>query len=181
MLNKKQIKELCEKGMIEPFNENNLSPASYDISLGDTISHFDFRYKSRQLYQAGEDVTTYKPKMYSQSREDNYPMKIKPGESILIQTKEKVKLPTNVGAKVFSRSSLARLGLTIDVGGWIDPGYEGYLTLLMTNLSPCTYDLRNVDRIAQLVFFECDETESYSGKYQNSVELVESLLVDDFK
>lgn len=104
-------------------------------------------------------------------------IELKPGESRLIVTKEGVNLPFDVTAKTISKSSFARCGVSIgDIGGWVDAGFRGNLSLLAVNFGDSTFSLKNVDKICQIVFFKSDEiVESpYNGHYQDSRGLQQS-------
>ena len=143
VLGNKAIKEL---NLIKPFVDENCSPASYDLRVGEISGNLDD--------------------------------KLDPGECILIATKERVELPDNIAAMVKTRSSLARLGVNGgDIGGWVDPGFKGNLTLFVKNLGKRPIELDTLDRFAQIVFFEVkDSTTSYDGNYQDSNGVVESVL-----
>lgn len=138
ILSDKTIKQLVEKeGLITPFSEANLSPASYDLTIADSDSE----------------------------------LVLKPGEAKLIATKETLNLPAFIAAKTVSKSSFARCGITIgDIGGWIDPGYRGQLTLLAVNLGDSTFRLNKIKEICQIVFMQIDNEamHSYNGHYQDS-------------
>ena len=61
---------------------------------------------------------------------------IEPGEFVLGATYERVKLPNDVAADVGGKSSLGRLGLVVHVtAGFVDPGFDGNITLEMVNLN----------------------------------------------
>ena len=136
------IKEL---NMIEPYNDENLQAASYDLSVG--------------------------------SFDRNIDGWLMPKESMLVSTKEYFRLPKNIAAFVKTRSSLARMGVTVDVGGWVDPGFRGNLTLLISNLGRDPVDLSKIDRFAQIIFLEvAGVSEAYNGNYQDSNGLKRSVL-----
>jgi dCTP deaminase len=76
-----------------------------------------------------------------------------PGEFILGATAEVVTLPDNVAGRLEGRSSLARLGLTIhSTAGLIDPGWEGAITLELSNVGPEPVRLELGMRICALAF-----------------------------
>ena len=66
------------------------------------------------------------------------------------------------------RSSLGRLGLFIQNAGWVDPGFQGEITLELFNANRCAIELKAGRRVGQLVFAEMDDTalKPYNGKYQ---------------
>lgn len=101
-----------------------------------------------------------------------------PYETVLISTKERVELPNNVAAFIKTRSSLARMGLIVgDVGGWIDPGYHGNITILVANIGKKEINIEELGRIAQIVFLEVEgSTGGYEGNYQDSEGIVKSIF-----
>lgn len=136
-----------ESNLIEPFCEENLQKSSYDLTLDE----------------------------YETQYHDNI---LKPYETALVSTKEKVKLPHNIAGLCKSRSSYARLGLvTGDIGGWIDAGYHGNITLRVVNHGTEDINMDEIDRFAQIVFFDVDGASGgYDGHYQDSEGLTESVL-----
>lgn len=132
-------------GIIDPFNQDNLQPASYDLTVGEIEEG-----KSRIL---------------------------RPHESVLISTKEKIDMPRNRAGLVLQRSSFFRMGLFMGVG-WIDPGYKGNITARLFNISNRSVDLSKLNTFAQLVILEVSgNTGTYNGHYQDSDGIVESAIL----
>jgi dCTP deaminase len=74
------------------------------------------------------------------------------GHFVLASTQERVKLSSGLVAQVEGRSSLGRLGIQIhSTAGYIDPGFEGNITLELSNLFPIPIKLYAGMRICQLV------------------------------
>lgn len=93
------------------------------------------------------------PRMVHDSCEDGA-LVLHPGACALVTTRERVKLDRHIAAQVTGKSSLARLFLVIHTtAGWIDPGFEGQITLELVNHSPQTLVLHDGIKIAQLVVF----------------------------
>ena len=65
---------------------------------------------------------------------------------------EYLRLPDTLTAFVEGRSSPGRLGLFIQNAGWVDPGFEGEITLELYNANRCAIALRAGRRVGQLVF-----------------------------
>ena len=91
-----------------------------------------------------------------------------PGQFVLASTMEYFSLPDNITAFVEGRSSLGRMGLFIQNAGWVDPGFEGEITLELFNANRCAIQLQAGRRVGQLVFAKMDTAADrpYSGKYQ---------------
>ena len=76
-----------------------------------------------------------------------------PGEYILVGTLESIKVPNDLMAVLYPRSSTNRKGLSLDLTGIIDSGYEGPLTLpIRNNTRSQTIQLHPGERICQVVF-----------------------------
>ena len=78
------------------------------------------------------------------------------------------RLGADLTAFVEGRSSLGRMGLFVQNAGWVDPGFEGEITLELFNANRCALELRSGRRVGQLVFAQLDEAAKnpYAGKYQ---------------
>lgn len=78
---------------------------------------------------------------------------IHPGEFALATTYEAVKLPDDLVARVEGRSSMGRLGITMHVtAGYIDPGFQGKITLEISNIGKMPVALYTGQRVCQIVF-----------------------------
>lgn len=70
---------------------------------------------------------------------------------------EYVRLPNNLTAFVEGRSSIGRMGLFIQNAGWVDPGFEGEITLELYNANQLPIRLKSGRRVCQLVFAQMDQ------------------------
>ncbi|MDN6271341.1 MAG: dCTP deaminase, partial [Bifidobacterium crudilactis] len=83
------------------------------------------------------------------------PWILHPGEFVLGSTWEYVKLDGSIAARLEGKSSLGRLGiLTHSTAGFIDPGFEGHITLELSNVSNLPVKLWPGMKIGQMCFFE---------------------------
>lgn len=91
-----------------------------------------------------------------------------PNELTLASTIEQVDMPNDVAATIHDKSTLVRLGITVQ-NTFIDPGFIGYVTLELTNHTARPIDLMRGCPIAQFVFHLLDKPTliPYNGKYQN--------------
>ena len=169
ILSDRDIKELLEskKLVIDPIDdlEKQLGPSSLDLRLGNKFRVFkeghtelidpkDYDDKFLRSYELEDGVKVYEHK-YSTLYESNKPFIIQPGSFILASTYERVKIPDNIVARLEGRSSLGRLGLLVHVtAGYIDPGFEGNITLELSNVSKLPLKLYPGMRVCQLVFEE---------------------------
>jgi dCTP deaminase len=90
------------------------------------------------------------------NREESDVFRLEPGQFVLAQTLERVRIPNNLVGFVEGRSSFARVGVTIHVTApKIDPGFIGNITLEMVNFGKVAVELRAaIDLPAQLILME---------------------------
>lgn len=92
---------------------------------------------------------------------------LRPGEFVLASTIEKFNMPDGITAKVEDKSSWARRGISV-FNTRIKPGWRGYLTLEIRNVSTEAVYINRGDRIAQVAFERMEApTAGYVGKYQD--------------
>jgi dCTP deaminase len=77
-----------------------------------------------------------------------------PGEFVLGSTLERVAIPDDLVARLEGKSSLGRLGLLIhSTAGYVDPGWDGYLTLELSNVANLPITIYPGMKIGQISFF----------------------------
>lgn len=143
---------------ITPVEKEQIQPASVDVRLGNTFSIVEDM--SRGILSLDNEI------VYKTITADTYVLL--PGQFVLASTMEYFELPDNLTAFVEGRSSLGRIGLFIQNAGWVDPGFQGEITLELFNANRCAIELKAGRRVGQLVFAQLDETalNPYTGKYQ---------------
>ncbi len=143
---------------ISPLEEGQIQPASVDIRLGNTFSIIE---DSPTGIIALDSTIRYKT-----ITSETYVLL--PNQFVLATTLEYFELPNDVTAFVEGRSSLGRLGLFIQNAGWVDPGFQGEITLELYNANRCAIELRAGRRVGQMVFSRMDGAAMtpYRGKYQ---------------
>jgi len=101
---------------------------------------------------------------------------LEPMRFVLAAT-ERVSLNNGLVGQVAGKSSLARLGLIVESAGFIDPGFNGSITLELCNVSPNPILLTPGMAIAQICVSRLDTPADgvYDGKYQNSTGPVASM------
>ena len=78
-----------------------------------------------------------------------------PGQFVLGRLKQKIKLPKNVSALLYIKSSNARIGLDHSTALPMWPGWEGLLTLELTNnLENHTIELYDGMPLGTIIFFK---------------------------
>lgn len=173
ILSDKSIKAMLAEGTlgIEPIDEEQIQPASVDIRLGDSFSIVED--SSSGIITMDKDIS------YKTIHTDTY--LLLPGQFVLATTKEYFRLPDDLTAFVEGRSSLGRMGLFIQNAGWVDPGFEGEITLELFNANRCAIELQAGRRVGQLVFAKMDSKadKPYRGKYQGQRGATGSRIAQD--
>lgn len=95
-------------------------------------------------------------------------IRISPGGFVLASTMERFAMPHDLMAVVHDKSTWARQGIAVQ-NTVIEPGWQGYLTLEITNAGLYKF-VRSGTPIAQVVFHLLDQPtdQPYVGKYQNA-------------
>lgn len=155
---------------VEPFDPANLQPASIDLTMHPEVR---FPRKALRTPWGAMDLANV-PFGHTELQGPGYGgfIALGAGEQLLACTAETVRLGRMHVARVEGKSSLARLFLAVHVtGGFIDPGFEGQITLEVVNLSPWTIYLHPGMPICQIAFDRLDTTPSRgyaaSGRYQS--------------
>jgi dCTP deaminase len=173
------IRRLIEEGRIriDPWDPRMLQPASVDLRLGPSFRVFhNFRVAAIDLADPPTNLTEHVEIGADES------FVIHPGEFCLGRTEEWVALPDDIVARIEGKSSLGRLGLIVHAtAGFVDPGFEGTLTLEITNLTRVPIVLWPGKPIAQLSFMTLDAPAlrpyghaDLGSHYQGQVEATES-------
>lgn len=129
---------------VSPLVEGSIQPASIELHLGNSFKQMKLSRFPIDLLNPHIEYDEYEIK-------DNTRIKIEPGGFFLAHTKETVRIPNGTVARVEGKSSLGRFGLAIHVtAGYVDPGFEGEITLEIVNLSLNALLLTPGMKIAQL-------------------------------
>ena len=131
---------------IEPFNDKNLTPNGYDLTIE------EIEMPNHQAISKKELI-------------------IPPGKRFAVSTKERIACGPNVCAQLWLRTSWARKGIVCSFGK-IDSGFDGTLTLLGFNSGDEDVKLTAGETFAQMVFEMMTEAAASlyserSGNYQN--------------
>ena len=134
--------------VIDPYVPEAVQPSSIDL-------HLDRRFRvfknSRYPYI---DVREEQPELTELVEiGGDEPFILHPGEFVLGSTLERVALPNDVVARLDGKSSLGRLGLLIhSTAGFVDPGWDGNLTLELSNVANLPITLYDGMKIGQISF-----------------------------
>lgn len=197
ILSDRQIKELAQKGMIEPFIDK-LIVAKFDIigegtpfdvgmkhprqqsipvkviSYGLSSYGYDARLKDEFFIYHNANSSIIDPKNFGDDHfirhaGDGFCL-IPPNSFVLCETVEYIRIPEDCVMLILAKSTYARCGLVVNatIG---EPGWEGNLTLELSNTTPLPIKVYAGEGIVQLMFIRAEEPCSVSyrsrkGKYQ---------------
>ena len=133
VLSDADIKIAIEKReiIIEPLDDSAIQPASVDLRLGSELRVFDnHKFSVIDPMRSMPDLTRMV------EIDELNPFVLHPGEFALGVTLENIVVPDDVVARLDGKSSLGRLGLVVhSTAGFVDPGWNGRLTLELINLA----------------------------------------------
>lgn len=150
---------------IAPYEPGLVNPCSYDVRLGSKFRVYDTSLQSKV------NVCRHAPKMTLVTVESGGVLELPPGYFALGETIETIRLPNHILARFEGKSTLGRYGLMTHVtAGFVDPGFQGTVTLELRNVSPVTLILEPGQRIGQLAFEQLSTPVSMgyweTGRYQ---------------
>ena len=151
------VRYIISRGLkIRPFSEKNLTPNGYDMTIG------ELEIPSRGLKISEGDVD------------------IMPGEWFLLSTAELLRIPPELTAQIWLRTSYIRRGFMGSFGR-IDAGFQGTLTLALANMSPEKQRITVGERVVQVVFETLSSLpekvySERSGNYQGQMGITKEPL-----
>ncbi|WP_034275627.1 dCTP deaminase [Haloechinothrix halophila] len=151
LLSDRDLRKEIEAGRLEldPFDVEMVQPSSIDVRLDRFFRVFDntkYTHIDPSLQQ--DELTS----LVEQTGDD--PFVLHPGEFVLGSTFEMVTLPDDLAGRLEGKSSLGRLGLlTHSTAGFIDPGFNGHITLELSNVANLPITLWPGMKIGQLCLF----------------------------
>lgn len=174
--------------IIQPFRQELVQPASYDVTLCP-------EFKVQMQFDTDSDV----PFVDSQVDNSDYftdvyvpqgsAFVLEPGAFVLGSTAEVIALGANMAARLEGKSSLGRLGLVVhSTAGFIDPGFDGQITLELSNVGTMPMLLWPGQKIGQLCFYLLPEpttllygSRAAGSHYQNQAGPTTSRSYENFK
>ena len=186
VLSDRDIRAEIEAGriVIDPFIPEAVQPSSVDL-------HLDRRFRVfRNSRYPFIDVRADQPELTELVEiGGDDPFILHPGEFVLGSTFERVGLPNDLVARLEGKSSLGRLGLLIhSTAGYVDPGWEGNLTLELSNVANLPITLYDGMKIGQISFQRLTSPAevaygdaSIGSKYRGQRDPTASLYHRDFE
>jgi dCTP deaminase len=149
------IARALEEGRIEidPYDPALLQPSSVDVRVDRLFRVFhNNRYPYIDVKVEQSELTELV------EADDGHPFVLHPGEFVLGSTLERVRLSDDLVARLEGKSSLGRLGLLIhSTAGFIDPGWDGHVTLELSNVANLPITIYFGMKIGQISFMQLSE------------------------
>ena len=165
--------------VVDPVDLDDIQPSSVDLHLGDDFQVFR---NSRYPYiDPARDQAGLTERVCASTEE---PFVLHPGEFVLGTTVEHIALPDDIVGRLEGKSSLGRLGLLIhSTAGYVDPGWEGRLTLELSNVANLPIVLTPGMKIGQISFSQMTTPvdrpyghPELGSKYQGQVDATPSRM-----
>src|SRR5580700_9144276 len=185
VLSDRSIREAIESGriVIDPLGVDCIQPSSVDLHVDQYFRLFR-NHTSRviDVRENQEDLT----ELVDTGEE---PLILHPGEFVLGSTKERVTLPDDLVARLEGKSSLGRLGLLIhSTAGFVDAGWDGHLTLELSNVANLPITVYPGMKIGQISFIKMTTSadqpygsEELGSKYQGQRGPTQSRYFENFR
>lgn len=161
-LSDKSIRRALDEGKIaiDPLDEDNIEPASVDLTLGNEA--FLGRDDEKRWLDEGDMLV------------------LPPGATGIVLTRERIELGNTIAANIGLRSHFTRRGIDILSGPQIDPGFEGPLHLVLINLSPSQQVIEFGEPFVTIEFRRLSEPvdAGYSGRYQTQEHITAEEIRD---
>jgi dCTP deaminase len=186
VLSDRSIREALDAGRISiaPLGEGCIQPSSVDLHV-DRYFRLFRNHTSRviDVREDQEDLTELV------DIGDVDPLILHPGEFLLGSTLERITLPDDLVARLEGKSSLGRLGLLIhSTAGFVDAGWDGHLTLELSNVANLPITIYAGMKIGQISFLQMTTpadkpygSEGLKSKYQGQWGPTPSRYSDNFR
>jgi dCTP deaminase len=186
ILSDRTIREELEAGRIgiDPLDKDCIQPSSVDLHLDRYFRVFlNHTMRVIDVKEDQEELT----ELVEIGEDDSFVLH--PGEFVLGSTSERVTLPDDLVARLEGKSSLGRLGLLIhSTAGFVDAGWDGHLTLELSNVANLPIALYPGMKIGQISFLRMTTpadspygSASVGSKYQGQRGPTPSRYFENFK
>ena len=186
VLSDRSIREEIEAGriVIDPLGEDCVQPSSVDLHVDRYFRVFrNHTMRVIDVRETQEDLTELVEVTEDQA------FILHPGEFVLGSTLERVALPDDLVARLEGKSSLGRLGLLIhSTAGFVDAGWDGHLTLELSNVANLPITVYPGMKIGQISFLKMTSSadrpygsENLGSKYQGQWGPTPSRYSENFR
>jgi len=165
----KAILDAIDKGIlsITPLQVKNIQPASIDLTLGEDIEILTLD----KIDIFSVDINMLRNHIKKINIMDGYDLA--PNTYVIGYSAEKLKFSTFINGHIKNRNSLVLCGLDVSASSYINPGFEGYMPLVIRNFGKAVITLRPGVRVCQL---EISQLTSQSLRNYNNRHNIDSLM-----
>jgi len=152
ILSDRSLREHIAAGriIIDPFDDRAVQPSSIDVRISNLFRVF--RNYTAKVIDVKHDMTGLTEPF---ELDDDGVFMLHPGEFVLGSTLERIGVPDDLVGRIEGKSSLGRLGLIIhSTAGFIDAGFDGHITLELTNIATLPITLYPGMKIGQVSFMQ---------------------------
>ncbi|MDH5526987.1 MAG: dCTP deaminase [Nitrospirota bacterium] len=159
---------------VSPYDESLVGPASIDLHLSNVFRVFRYMKENVRV-----DVNAdFKQATRGIRVKEGETLLLKPGETVLGITTEKIELPDDICGWLEGRSRFARLGLLVHISAsFMQPGLSNHQVLEMSNFGPAPLDICPGTPICQFIFQRTTGHGTYEGRFREQTP--ERFLHDD--
>ncbi|MBC8275266.1 MAG: dCTP deaminase [Chloroflexi bacterium] len=185
VLSDRTIKDEIAKGriIIEPLIPSCIQPASVDLHLDKKL--LVFKPQRHPAYIDVRRSLDHLNELVELDEDDAF--FLDPGEFVLVSTLESITLPDDIVGRLEGKSSLGRIGLLIhSTAGYVDPGWQGNLTIELSNVAKLPTALYYKMKIGQISFLRLTSpvdrlygAAELGSKYQGQTEPTASKYYED--
>jgi dCTP deaminase len=183
IITKKQILERIKSGNIKfkpTLDTFQLQAHAIDLRLGYTFlipKMWHITGKGREALNIDHFDKNKKSYFETIELEKGQYFELLPGEYVLASTLETVSIPNDLMAVLYPRSSTNRKGLSVDLTGIVDSGYEGQLVIpIRNNTSSQTVRLYPGERFCQIVFEKLDDIVEATKSRYHQKDIIEGFI-----
>jgi dCTP deaminase len=135
--------------VIDPLDERCIQPSSIDVKVSNLFRVF--RNHTAGIIDVKQDLEDLTEMVVV---DPDGVFMLHPGEFVLGSTLERITVPDDLVARIEGKSSLGRLGLLIhSTAGFIDAGFDGHITLELSNVASLPITIYPGMKIGQLCLF----------------------------
>ena len=140
----------AQRIIIEPLDDSCVQPSSIDVKVGNLFRVF--RNHTTGIIDVKQDLEDLTELV---TIPEGGVFMLHPGEFVLGSTLERVVVPDDLVARIEGKSSLGRLGLLIhSTAGFIDAGFDGHITLELSNVASLPITIYPGMKIGQISFLQ---------------------------
>ncbi len=147
---------ICDRSLVDDF--------SLKIQMGNHYYKANSAFKGKVVYGSHPDPAT----LFSERQDIDQNLSVAPGEQVITCSRHRYSIPLDYFGLVQTKGTLARLFVLATCNdGQVEPGFDGYITLEIVNLSSWTIEIPVGSDIAQLYLIKCSSpaARAYHGRY----------------